>query len=163
MLVIDTSALISLAVGDALEPALDAFDIVTTESVTQELEATADYDDRHGKAAHATLEMADALTIVDVQSREFETSRIDAGEASCVAATREHNADFLVTDDFRALPELQELLAVEVVLSPIVLRALVQRGRLSADQAETSFEEISDGRDWLGASIYRYARELFEE
>ena len=163
MIVVDTSALISLAVGDALEPALSEFDVVTTQSVQDELEATAAYDDRHGIAATAALEMADSLTTVEALGAEFETSRIDAGEASCTAVTQQLDADFLVTDDFRALPELQELTDVEVVLSPIVLRALVKRGRFSEEQATSSFEAISERRDWLGAPIYRYAQQLFEE
>lgn len=163
MIVVDTSALISLAVGDALAPALAEFDVVTTESVHDELEATAGYDDRHGDAATEVLNMVGSITVVDALGEEFETSRIDAGEASCVAAARQHQSDFLVTDDFRALPELQELLDVEVLLSPIILRALVKRGRFSEERAKASFEHIAEGRDWLGAPIYRYAQQLFEE
>lgn len=162
MIVVDTSALISLAVGNALEPALDEFDVVTTQTIRHELEATAAYDDRHGIAAADVLDAADAFTVVNTQGEEFETSRIDAGEASCVAATRTQDASFFVTDDFRALPELQSLVDADVVLSPIVLRALVKRDAWSAQQAETAFETIAEERDWLGAPIYRYARQLFE-
>jgi predicted nucleic acid-binding protein len=162
MIVIDTSALVSLAVGNALEPTLGEFDAVTTQSVRGELEATAEYDDRHGKAAAAVLDAEDAFTIVKSQGEEFETSRIDAGEASCVAVTRAHGAPFLVTDDYRALPELQVLVDAEVVLSPIVLRALVKRGSWSEQQAKTAFKTIAEERDWLGAPIYRYARQLFD-
>lgn len=162
MIVIDTSALVSLAVGNALEPALGDFDAVTIQSVRGELEATAEYDDRHGKAAAAVLNAEDAFTIVGTQGEKFETSRIDAGEASCVAVTRAQGVPFLVTDDYRALPELQELVDAEVVLSPIVLRALVKRGSWSETQAKTAFETIAEERDWLGAPIYRYARQLFD-
>ena len=162
MLVIDTSAFLSLAVGGALEPVLRAFDVVTTHAVHGELEATAEYEDRHGTAATAVLDAEDAVTVVETQSEEFETSRIDAGEASCVTVTRARGAPFLVTDDYRALPELQQLVDAEVVLSPIVLRALVKRGSWSETQAETAFETIAEKRDWLGAPIYRYARQLFD-
>jgi len=162
MIVIDMSALVSLAVGNALEPTLGEFDAVTTQSVRSELEATAEYDDRHGKAAAAVLDAEDAFTIVETQGEPFETSRIDAAEASCVATTRSQAARFLVTDDFRALPELQRLVDAEVVLSPIVLRALVKRGSWSETEAETAFESIAEGRDWLGAPIYRYVRYLFD-
>lgn len=162
MIVVDTSALISLAVGNALEPALGEFDVVTTQTVRSELEATAAYDDRHGTAAAAVLDVEDAFSVVETRGIEFETSRIDAGEASCVAATRAQDAPFLGTDDFRALPELQQLIDAEVVLSPIVLRALVKRGSWSEQTAETVFETIAEERDWLGAPIYRYARQLFD-
>lgn len=162
MLVVDTSALISLAVGDALDPVLTEYDVITTQRVWEQLEATAN-DDRHGDGAAAVLASEDAFSIIETQAEAFETSRIDAGEASCVAATRTRDTPFLVTDDYRALPELQELVDAEVVLSPIVLRALVKRGTWSEQRAQTAFEKIAEGRDWLGAPIYRYARQLFED
>lgn len=159
--VVDTSALISLAIGDALDETLAAFDIVTTPTVIEELEETAAYDDRHGTAATAVRQRMESLTVQDADGAPFETSRVDAGEASCVAAARTVDAAFLVTDDYRALPELQGLVDAEVAVSPIVLRALVKRDALSSADAETAFETIAAGRDWLDAPIYRYARRLF--
>ncbi|GAB7095434.1 hypothetical protein JCM30237_25870 [Halolamina litorea] len=162
MIVVDTSAFVSLAVGGALKETLAAFDVVTTLSVFDELEATAEYDDRHGNGAAAVLAAEDAITVVDHDGAEFETSRIDAGEASCAAAVQELDAAFLITDDYRALPELERLLDTDVALSPIVLRALVTRGALSEAEAEGAFDAIADGRDWLGGPIHRYARRLFD-
>lgn len=162
MLVLDTSALISLAVGGVLDPAFDEFSVATTTLVRDELVETGEYDDRHGRAARAVLDREDRIEVTDVTGEAFVTSRIDAGEASCVAAVRELDAAFLVTDDFRALPELQRVVPVEVALSPIVLRALVKRGALSENEARTAFDAIAEGRDWLGAPIYRYARRLFD-
>ncbi|MFC7020393.1 MULTISPECIES: hypothetical protein [Haloarcula] len=161
--VIDTSALISLAVGGVLDQTLAAFDAVTTPTVIEELEETAEYDDRHGTAATTVLQWTDTLTVQDADGAPFETSRVDAGEASCVAVARDVDAAFLVTDDYRALPELQGLVDAEVAVSPIVLRALVKRDALSSEDAETAFETIASGRDWLDAPIYRYARQLFGE
>lgn len=66
----------------------------------------------------------------DADVTPFETSRVDAGEAGCVAAARNVDATFLVTDDYRALPELQGLVDPEVAVSPTVLRALVKRAAL---------------------------------
>lgn len=161
--VVDTSAFISLAVGDVLDEALTAFDIVTTPTVIEELEETAAYTDRHGTAATTVLQRTETLTIQDADGTPFETSRIDTGEASCVAVARDVDAAFLVTDDYRALPELQSVVDAEVAVSPIVLRALVKRDTLDSERAETAFEEIAAGRDWLDAPIYRYARRLFDE
>ncbi|MFC7205430.1 hypothetical protein ACFQJC_18110 [Haloferax namakaokahaiae] len=162
MLVIDTSAFVSLAVGDVLDPVLSEFSVVTTEIVLDELEQTAEYDDRHGRGASAVLDSVGRFDVVEVDSDSFVTSRIDAGEASCVAAVRETDAVFLVTDDFRALPELRQLVDAEVALSPIVLRALVKRDVLTEAEAKTAFETMAEGRDWLGVPLYRYARQLFE-
>lgn len=161
MLVVDTSALISLAVGDVFEVVLDEFDVTITEAVFMELEETASYDDRHGSAATAVIERAERLNVVSVSGEPPLTSTIDGGEASCVVAVQEYDASFLITDDFRALPELQQLVDAEVALSPIVLRALVKRGVLEEETALQKFEAIASERDWLGAPIYRYARTLF--
>ncbi|KTG30249.1 hypothetical protein [Haloferax profundi] len=162
MLVVDTSAFISLAVGGVFETVLDEFDIATTQAVLDELEETAAYDDNHGDGESTILDAVAAIRVVDTTGDEFVTSRIDDGEASCVAAAREVDAAFLITDDYRALPELQNLVDAEVALSPIVLRALVKRDVLTAAEAKSAFEAIAEGRDWLGAPIYRYARQLFE-
>ena len=162
MIVADTSAFVSLAVGDVLELFLDEFDVVTTATVITELEETATYDDPHGRGAAAVLAHADRIDVVTVESPDLVTSRIDIGEASCVLAVRNINAQFLITDDYRALPELQQLVECDVALSPIVLRALVKRGALSDDETTAMLETIADQRDWLGAPIYRYALELFD-
>jgi predicted nucleic acid-binding protein len=162
MLVVDTSAFISLAVGSALDSVLEEYEIVTTQAVWSELEETAAYDDIHGQGAADVLSVQDQVTVMELTGEAFVTSRIDDGEASCVAAVAETEAAFLITDDYRALPELQELVDCEVALSPIVLRALVKRGVLTEVEATEAFDTIAEQRDWLGAPINRYARRLFE-
>ncbi|WP_254547205.1 hypothetical protein [Halomarina pelagica] len=163
MLVIDTSAFISLAIGDVLDDVLAEFDVVTTALVIDELETTAEYDDVHGRGATAVLERADCFEILELPAPAFSSSQIDAGEASCVAAVEEIDAPFLITDDFRALPELTTLLSADVALSPILLRALVKREVLTEAEAHSALNTIAQGRDWLGAPIYRYAQRLFDE
>lgn len=163
MLVADTSALISLAVGDVLDTVLDEFDVVTTDVVVTELRETAAYEDVHGDAATTVLAYIDDIERLDVDGSEFVSSRVDEGEASCTAAVRAVDAPFLLTDDFRALPELQVLIDGDVALSPIVLRALVKRGTLTSEEANRTLDAIATDRDWLGAPIYRYARQLLED
>lgn len=162
MLVVDTSAFISLAVGDVHRLLVDEFDIRTTQVVREELAETADYDDSHGIAASRVLEIFDNVTVVSVTGQSFLTSRIDHGEASCVEAVRQADADFLVTDDFRALPEMRELVDAEVALCPIVLQALVKRDVISETDATKTLEEIARGRDWLETPLYRYGRQILE-
>jgi predicted nucleic acid-binding protein len=161
MIVVDTSAFVSLGVGDVLCSIAREFDLGTTKTIVAELEETAEYEDRHGSAAGVALDLVSEMVVVDSTDESLVTSRIDAGEASCVAATREHGAAFLVTDDFRALPELQTLVDADVTLSPILLRASVGREVLTEAEARTALQTIADERDWLGAPIYRYARRLF--
>jgi predicted nucleic acid-binding protein len=163
MIVADTSALISLTTAECLDLFLDEFDIHTTATVIDELEETAGYDDSHGKAATNILDNQNRLTVHTVENDVPETSRIDQGEGSCVVLADQRSADFLVTDDLRALPELQQLTDAQVAISPIVLKALVNRGVLEREEAVQRLEQLAETRDWLGAPIYRRAKQLFDD
>ncbi|MFB6197135.1 MAG: hypothetical protein ABEI52_02545, partial [Halobacteriaceae archaeon] len=72
------------------------------------------------------------------------------------------DADFLITDDLRALPELQTVASSKVAISPIVLKALVQRDVLTQEEALEKLDELAEQRDWLGTPIYRRAKNLFD-
>ncbi|NAT11183.1 hypothetical protein C4E22_06540 [ANME-1 cluster archaeon AG-394-G06] len=69
----------------------------------------------------------------------------------------------LLTDDFRALGEIEKQIGEMVVLSPIILKVLVIRGIIDKRQALTKLDEMAGRRDWLGRPIYRYAKKYFEE
>lgn len=161
MIVIDTSAFISLATADTLDLVLEEYDVQTTEIILEELAETSEYDDVHGRAATDVLEAKREYTIHDTPEPELETSRIDRGEASCVDLCRELSADFLITDDLRALPELQNLTDALVAISPIMVKALVKRNRLTESEAKSRVETLAENRDWLGSPIYRRAQNLF--
>jgi len=161
MIVADTSALISITSIDLLDIFLTEFNVHTTEHVIEELEETSEYDDRHGDAANAVLDNRDRITSHQVQG-EFTSSRVDHGEGSCALLTKETDTEFLITDDLRALPELQTVANAQVAISPIVLKALVKRDELTQDGAVKKLDELAEQRDWLGAPIYRRAQSLFE-
>lgn len=163
MIVADTSAVISLCIADSLSLVLDAFDVHTTESVVEELEDTAEYDDIHGEAATAVLEQEQDVVVHTVKDPEFTSSRVDSGEATCVLLCRRLDADFLLTDDLRALPELQNLTTAKVAISPIVLKALVKRDVLEREAALNRVESLAEDRDWLHSPIYDRARDLFAQ
>jgi predicted nucleic acid-binding protein len=162
MIVVDTSAFISIAIADVCRTALTEYDVHTTAVVLDELEQTAEYDDVHGTAAGRVYDRRDAMTVHGTDASGFQTSRIDSGEATCVQLANDLGAAFLVTDDLRALPELQQLTDARVAISPILLRALVERDVLASREAREKLNEIAASRDWLGAPIYRRARRLFE-
>jgi predicted nucleic acid-binding protein len=161
MIVADTSALISCASVDLLDTLCSEFDVHTTTLVIEELEATAEYTDTHGDAAETILETVDNIRTHDVQD-EFTSSRVDHGEGSCALLANEVDAEFVLTDDLRALPELQTVTDATVAISPIVLRALVERDVLDHEEARANLDDPADQRDWLGAPIYRRATRLFD-
>jgi len=65
----------------------------------------------------------------------------------------DQRADFLLTDDPHALPELQAVTDAQVAISTIVLKALVTRGTISTVEAKERLERLAETRDWLGAPI----------
>lgn len=162
MIVADTSALVSLAAAEVLDLVIEEFDVHTTELVVEELRDTAEYEDVHGNAAGKVLKDS-GITVHSVSNQDFRSSRIDAGEASCAMLVEELDADFLITDDLRALPELQNIVTCRVAISPIVLRALVKRNRLDAEAAQEQVECMAETRDWLGTPIYHRAKNLFQD
>jgi predicted nucleic acid-binding protein len=162
MIVADTSALVSLATIELLDTFLTEFDVHTSEIVIEELADTGEYDDRHGAAAATVLDNRDRLTVHPVDE-PFTSSRVDTGEGSCAVLATQVDAAFLITDDLRALPELQTVADAEVAISPIVFQALVQRDVLARAAALTKLDRLAAQRDWLGAPIYRRATALFED
>ena len=162
MIVADTSALISLEIADCLGHALEEFDISTTEIVIDELEDTATFDDSHGRAADRVLDMTSDLLIHPYDSPPVASSRIDAGEGSCIALISEIEPDFFLTDDLRALPELERLVDVHVAISPILIKALVTRDVLTQEDPVNRLEQLTAARGWLGTPIYRRAKRIFE-
>jgi len=163
MIVADTSALISLATAEVVDLVFAEFEVHTTRVILQELEETAEYDDPHGQAAQNVLEQQAQFSVHTVDGEQFESSTIDQGEASCIRLEEQLEPAFLLTDDLRALPEIQNLTTAKVALSPIVLRALVKREVLEPKDAQNRLEQIAKTRDWLGAPIYRRARQLLDE
>ena len=61
--------------------------------------------------------------------------------------TRELDAESLVTDDLRALPELRNLSSAHLAIPPILLWALVKRDRLEEREARETLEELTGHRD----------------
>ena len=163
MIVADTSALISLATAQSLDVVLDEFDVHTTATVLDELGETADYDDSAGEAADIVLDQRDCFTVHAIEEDVVTSSRIDPGEGSCSMLANQLGAVFLITDDVRALPELQNLTEATVAISPIILKALVKRDVLDGDEAEDRVDRLADERGWIDAPIYRRAKRLFED
>lgn len=163
MIVADTSALVSLATASDEDVLFEEFDVHTTAAAIEELEDTAAYDDASGDAARSVLDERDRLSVHAVETPAIDSSRIDPGEASCIALVRNRDADFLLTDDHRALPELRALVDAQIATSPIVLKALVERDALAREAAVNRLEEMADDRSWLETPIYRDARRLFRQ
>ncbi|MFC7074708.1 hypothetical protein ACFQJ7_08430 [Halovenus rubra] len=162
MIVVDTSALITIASINLLDHVLSEYDLHTTATVIEELEKTAEYDDVHGQAAQDVLDQLERIGVHNTNESSFQSSRIDEGEGTAASLANETQADFLITDDLRALPELQTVTHSNVVISPVLLKALVKRDLFDQEEALEKLDEAAENRDWLESPIYRKAKNLFE-
>jgi len=163
-LVADASALVSLASVSLLSLVLNEFDVVVSDVVVRELKEMSTYANSHGNAANEVLRNIDRIKEKKASNyQRFKTSRIDAGEASCLELIESGEQDYLLTDDFRALGEIEKQIGEMVVLSPIILKVLALRGIIDKRQALTKLDEMAEKRDWLGRPIYRYAKKYFED
>ncbi|MFW6142050.1 MAG: hypothetical protein ACOC53_05765 [Candidatus Saliniplasma sp.] len=164
MLILDTSAFISLGICGCVEILLDEFDIHTSCAVIDELKDMSGYNDLEADVAERWLEKKDLLNVHDIgKAGEFDHKKIDRGKGSCAVLARKMNAKFLITDDIRALPLLKNIASTKVAISPIVMKALVKRGLLSDDEAKNKLEKLIDKRDWFETPIYERSLELFED
>jgi len=161
---VDTAALISLAHGGVLEPILQGFRVVIANQVVDELRVTSTFADDDGHAASLVVENLDLVEVRHVAQARLQsllTSRIDAGEAACILLAQEDDVEALISDDFRALHQIQthaRLHGFEVGLGAVLIRTLVLRGTLSRERALDALERIASKRGWQGNPIYRAYR-----
>lgn len=166
-LVGDASALVSLGVGadddpDPLSRCLACYDVVVPTAVVEELHEIASYDDAHGRAATAVLDRTDAF---ETQSVALDTEfPLDDGENAAVTLANNLDAALLLCDEFTQLGLIHASLAdTRLVTTPTLLSVFVRTGQLSAGDARTLLNEISDVRSWDENSYVKRARSLLEE
>jgi len=168
----DTSALISLGVGNVLSKCLQISRILIPQKVYEELNEISQFVDFHGKAAQETIRMIENGDIEVVEVKHVETidelvsgySRINEGEAEALILAQENSIEILITDDFRSLPNLKNVSKnVEVHLSVYLLALLVLKEKISIIEAKEVLNRISVGRTWESAAIYKRARKYIEE
>ena len=92
---------------------------------------------------------------------DFDHIKIDRGEGSCAVLARNIDAEFLITDDIRALPLLKNIASTKVVISPIVLKVMGKKGLPSNDEGKEKLEKLIGKRDWFETLIYERSLELF--
>jgi predicted nucleic acid-binding protein len=165
-IVIDTSALISLAHGDLLDLIAEEFQLVISDLVLEELRNTARFEDEDGKAAAQILKKIKKLEIRSVDQElvsQLVTSRIDAGEASCVVLAQAKDIAAFISDDFRAMHELRAYALryeFELGLSAVLVQALVIRGKLTKAEALNYLSLIASKRNWMGRPIYEAYKQI---
>jgi len=166
-LIADASALVSLGIvtGDDPDPlalCLSQYEVVVPTAVIDELRETASYEDIHGHAASAVLDRADSLTTQSIDlDAEFP---LDDGENAAVTLANDLDASLFLCDEFNQLGLIHASLAdTRLVTTPTLLSVLVRTEHLSAAEARSLLDSISDARSWDANSYVQRARSLLEE
>jgi predicted nucleic acid-binding protein len=166
-LVADASALVSLGIvadetPDPLGLCLTRYDVCVPTIVVKELEETASYDDVHGRAATTVLDRTETFTLASVDlDGEFP---LDDGENAAVTLANERDVALLLCDEFTKLGLIHASLAdTRLLTTPTLLSVLVRDECLSADDAYTLLEDMSDARSWNTNSYVQRARSLLDE
>ncbi len=162
--VLDYSALISLAHGEILDLVLSEFEILVSKQVIEELEATSRYKDVDGKAASQVIRNKDQLKIKKVNQEKVEnllTSKIHLGEATCILIAQEEVIEALISDEFDTMYQLEyysNKYSFDLGLYSTLIKALILRGELTKDEGKKIFDQIAQKRNWIGRKIYEYEK-----
>jgi predicted nucleic acid-binding protein len=165
-LVADASALVSLGVvadgdPDPLGLCLGHYEVIVPAVVLEELREIASYDDVHGRAAATVLDRPEALA---TRSVELDAAfPLDDGENAAVTLANDLDAALFLCDEFTRLGLIHASLAdTRLVTTPTLLSVLVRNEQLSAADARTLLDDISDARSWEANSYVQRARSVLE-
>lgn len=172
ILVGDTSAMISLEVGDVLIDSLEKFDYIIPDKVCKEIEDISEINDEHGSAAEKILELirndkihrSSVKNIDKVNEIVDLYKKIDFGEAEALVLARENDHEILITDDLRSMKNLMDISqGVRVHLSIYVIASMVMKGSLKKEEALNCLSRISKGRSWENSAIYNKAMDYIKD
>lgn len=161
MIVADASALASLGRPGVLGPACAEFEFHTTESSVDALGEMSAFHGPAGDGARAALDQCGGFAVHGANGDGIETSRVNAAQGDCAALAVELDAHALLTDDLLALPELDRLVLCAVSSSPVLLSALVRRGRLAPADARFRQEDLVVRPRWLARPVGRRVASSF--
>lgn len=162
LVVADTSALVSLGTvldsePDPLGTLLETHTVLVPERVVEELEDTAEFDDRSGTAATAVL---DRTSEVETESTELDESfPLDDGENAAVTLANDSDAEQLLCDEFNRLALVHASLdGPRLSTTPTLLVSFVRNDELDAEAAVATLDEIADARSWSSNTYVERAR-----
>ncbi len=139
----------------------------TTQTVRNELTDMAQRDDDFADAAELTLREIESDNL-SIHAVEFDAdsfhSRIDMGEASCIVLGNRLEAQYLLTDEFRARHRIGEAFNEEIIHSPYIVGAFYRKGIIERKEALIQFLKMSEKRNWMDSPLVNYgAEKIFED
>ncbi|MFW6111119.1 MAG: hypothetical protein ACOC6H_03690 [Thermoproteota archaeon] len=170
--VMDTSALISLQVAHLIPKALQITQIVVPPLIVEELKEMSSYPDQEGQAAHTLLHLIRKERIEEIETQNKKkvksllSADVDPGEAECLVCCLENQIGLLIIGDVDAAYALQsytKIHNVDLKISVAVISELVQREKITPQQALKAVKKISHIREWQGGVLQVLARKYFPQ
>ena len=154
----DTGALLSLACSRHSRMVFDEHTFLITDSVLQELESFAHYNDFLGMKAK------------ELSKRKFRVkkprTRIALGlalaETEVFMLAKEEKL-LALTDDVHAARVAYERLRLRTRLSFYLLFLLYKKGRIKKEDLTIDLQSILRYRNWLGGALWEYVLHLMEQ
>ncbi|HLC20117.1 MAG TPA: hypothetical protein VJK72_04305 [Candidatus Nanoarchaeia archaeon] len=157
-IVLDTSALMSLAAGRCLDLVVGSLECVIPERVREELVGLSRNNDFEGNLAKHILDHLDKEIVVHPSYKQSKQ-----GEIECAYLANDLNgAEFLVTDDTLALEKLEKICTKNVRFSTLLIYALCLKDKITKLQAFEILERMRVKRNWKDNVIYEQALLLLE-
>jgi len=157
-----------LGTGGILEKSLAVLEVVIPEEVKNELQSAANFTDVHGQAANEALRLIgegkihvlSIVPIAEVEALCHQNRRIDRGEAATILLAEQEGIDTILSDDFKAFPQMSNITQNQILLSVYALARLVEENYTTLKDAEICLNTIAAHRNWIGRAIFDYAKKL---
>jgi len=159
--VVDASALISLASADFLSYPVVNFELAVPQSVMEEIDALKEKPETKA-VADKIVGVKSKLTIIKPKKS---ATGPDRGEKDCFSVCLERGIKLFVLDDFRAIRKMKPIAisrGIKLLLSVFFIAHAAARGKISEDEALTLFDRMAERRDWLGSRVYMAGKGFLE-
>ena len=159
--VVDASALVSLASADFLWYPVVNFELIVPQSVMEEIGALMGKPETKA-VADEIVKVKPKLTIVKPKKS---ASGPDRGEEDCFSVCLDQGIKLFVLDDFRAIRKMKPAATsrrIKLLLSVFFIAHAAARRKISEDEALALFDRMAEQRDWLGSRVYMAGKGFLE-
>ena len=143
VIVLDTSALLSLEAGSILEIASEKVDLTISPRIRKELIGLSKNNTFEGNLAKKVLEYIGNEIKIVVSSKRF-----DAGELEIAYLAKENDGiDFIITDDISAIEKMEKITGKPIRFSTMLVYSLCLKGIKTFEQGWKIIEKMAVKRD----------------
>lgn len=157
--ILDTSAFVSLESIGLLKEVTETFNILTTNSVIEELKEFSKHNDKYGNIANNVLNFKNKLSIKTIKIKE-QIKYLENTDNELLNLSKENKIP-LISDDHKLVHHTKD--KIEVYLSTFFLITFVAADLISKKEASEMLEKLRDLRNWKNNIIYLTTKKELEK